>query len=54
MQVTSGTDKQAAKDSKSNALEPDQEVPNVLVRLVLPTISTSLFIIITYWACHVS
>jgi len=54
MQVTSGTDIQAAKDSKSNALEPDQEVPNVLVRLVLTKISTSLFIIITYWAHHVS
>lgn len=54
MQITSGTDKQAAKDCKSNALEPDQEVPNVLVRLVLPKISTSLFIIIIYWAWHVS
>lgn len=53
MQITSGTDKQAAKDSKSNALEPDQEVPNVLVRLV-HKMSTSLLIIITYWACHVS
>jgi len=54
MQITSGTDKQAAKDSKSNPLEPDQEVPNVLVRLVFLKINTSLFIIITYWACHVS
>lgn len=48
MQITSGTDKQATKDSKSSALEPDQEVPNVLVRLVLPKINTHLFIIITY------
>jgi hypothetical protein len=54
IQITSGTDKQATKDSKSNTLEPDQEVPNVLVRLVLLKISTALFIIITYWAFHVS
>lgn len=47
MQITSGTDKQATKDSKPNALEPDQEVPNVLVRLVLLEFNT-LFIIITY------
>jgi hypothetical protein len=44
MHVTSGTDKQAIKDTKSNALEPDQEVPNVLVRLVLLTIRTSFLI----------
>jgi hypothetical protein len=34
MQVAYGTDKEATKDAKSSVLEPDQEVPNVLVRLV--------------------
>ncbi|PNF29487.1 hypothetical protein B7P43_G04551, partial [Cryptotermes secundus] len=32
MQIASGTDKEATKDAKSSVLEPDQEVPNVLVR----------------------
>jgi hypothetical protein len=50
MQVTSGTDKQAPKDTKSNALEPDQEVPNVLVRLGLPKIRSS-FLIYNHYIC---
>jgi hypothetical protein len=32
MQAVAGADKETTKDAKSNALEPDQEVPNVLVR----------------------
>lgn len=34
IQTAAGTDKMATKDVKSSTLEPDQEVPNVLVRLV--------------------
>jgi hypothetical protein len=34
IQIASGTDKGAPKDAKASVLEPDQEVPNVLVRLV--------------------
>jgi hypothetical protein len=46
MEIASGTDKETTKDAKSNALEPDQEVPNVLVRLVLPKIGTLLFTVL--------
>jgi hypothetical protein len=44
LRSVAGTDKKTTKDVKSNALEADQEVPNVLVRLVFHKIGT-LFII---------
>lgn len=53
MQIASGTDKEATKDAKSSVLEPDQEVPNVLVRLAYHWIDYTLFITITHQICNI-
>lgn len=53
MQIASGADKEGTKDAKSSVLEPDQEVPNVLVKLVPHRIDYILSITIMHQICNI-